>query len=228
MSIEALNHIPAFSKLSAPALDGLEQAAQRLSHARGETYYAQGDVPTGLYAIQSGYVKLYRQSGDRAQILTIVAPGQCFGAESLSNDGPSPCTAVALLPTATIHIPPDDLRQLMREYPEIQVVLLELVTNRLKQFVSLVHNLAFRDVAARLAAFLIGQAEAQGEMTAGGVRIERLLTQQELAALVGTAREVIYRTLKKFEQDGLVRVTRREIFLLDMDKLAEIAEQEAR
>jgi CRP/FNR family transcriptional regulator len=227
VSIEALNRIPALSMLPTPALDQLEQAACSLSHERGEIYYEQGSAPTGLYAIQSGFVKLYRESRDRVQILAIVTPGNCFGAESLSTDAPSPCNAVALTPTTTIHIPPTELRQIMREHAEVQVVLLELVTARLKQFVSLVHNLAFRDVAARLATFLVEQAEDQGEITGEGVRIERLLSQQELAALVGTAREVIYRTLKKFEQDGLVRLTRKEILLLDVDRLAEIAEQEA-
>lgn len=228
MSVEALSHIPAFSKLSAATLDRLALATTTLSHKSGESYYEQGGAPTGLYAIETGYIKLYRQSQDRVQILAIVPTGDCFGAESLPNDGPSPCTAVALTPTTTLYIPPDKLLDLMHSHPELQVVLLELVTARLKQFVSLVHNLAFRDVAARLATFLLNQAEAQGKMTADGLCIERLLTQQELAALVGTAREVIYRTLKKFEREGLIRSTRKEIYILDLDKLTDMAQQEAR
>jgi CRP-like cAMP-binding protein len=190
--------------------------------------YRQGEPVPGLFALLAGRVKLFRQSRERMQIFSILSPGECFGAESLPDNAPAPCSATALTMARTLYIAPDVLHQLVADCPDFQVMLLEVVSARLRQFVSLVHNLAFRDVAARLASALLSLGETDGEPCDNGVRIHRLLTQQELAAMVGTAREVIHRTLKKFERDDLVRVTPTHFLLLDTEKLNEIAQQELR
>lgn len=226
--IETLTMFPAFLKLSPTTLRLLASEASVCCREAGEVFFQQGDAPTGLFALQSGRVKLYRQSRKQIQILAIPLPGECFGAESLPNDAPSPCTARALTATTTLYIPPDVLRRMLAECPDFQVMLLEQVTTRLRQFVALVHDLAFRDVSARLATVLLTRAETEGTRTHDGIRIDRLLSQQELASMVGTAREVINRTFKKFEQDGLIRLTSSDIFILDSDTLSEIACQETR
>ena len=101
-----------------------------------------------------------------------------------------------------------------------------MVAQRLKQFVSLVHDLAFRDVTSRLATVLVTRAQNEGQPTNSGISIDRLLSQQEFAQMVGTAREVINRTFKRFEHDGLVRLTPDHILILDLERLINIAKQE--
>lgn len=228
VTIEALERFACFRKLTPATQQRLVDNAAVVCQQTGAEFFRQGDAPTGLYALQTGRVKLYRQSKEQIQILALPMPGECFGAESLPDNAPSPCTAAALTPTTALYIPPEALQILLDECPDLQVVLLELVTFRLRQFVALVHDLAFRDVSARLATVLLTRAEAEGQATDGGICIERLLSQQDFAALVGTAREVIYRTFKKFEQDGVVRLTTSCIVILDPVKLAEIARQETR
>jgi len=228
ITIQMLATIPAFHRLQPVTLEALQKYVCVLSYEAGETIYRQGDAPTGLYALQKGRVKLYRRSGEKTQIIAIVPAQECFGAESLPNETPSPCTAEALTPVTTIYISPEALRQLLLEHPDLLVTLLEIVSGRLRQLAILVHDLAFRDVGARLARVLLANAETDGEITSEGFRIRRNLTQQEIASLVGTAREVVYRTYKKFERQGVLRLTRTHIYILDPQKLAEIASQETR
>ncbi len=133
---------------------------------------------------------------------------------------------MAVTPAITAYFHPNFIRDLLSDSPDFQVALLELVSARLQQFVALVHNLAFRDVAARLAIVLLDRAEAEGIATDTGIQIDRLLSQQELASMVGTAREVINRTFKKFELEGLIRVTPSHIFILNVVNLTTIAHQE--
>jgi len=225
---ETIVAVPAFRNLSPATRRRLAEAATLLSFASGETLYRHGDPVPGLFALLAGRVKLFRQSKERMQIFSILSPGECFGAESLPDDAPTACSATALTMARALYISPDALRDLVTDCPDFQVMLLEIVSARLRQFVSLVHNLAFRDVAARLASALLALGETDGEPCADGLRIHRLLTQQELAAMVGTAREVIHRTLKRFERDGLVRLTPTHYLLLDPDRLSEIARQEMR
>jgi CRP/FNR family transcriptional regulator len=153
-------------------------------------------------------------------------PGDWFGAESLPTDAPSPYTAAALTPALSICMVPQKLRVLLANCPDFQETFLEITAQRLQQFVALVHDLAFRDVASRLATVLIARTHLEGKSTSGGIRIDRLLSQQEFAEMIGTAREVINRTFKRFEQNGLLRLTADSIFILDLERLTAIAEQE--
>lgn len=223
-----LNRIPVFDRLLPDTLARLAHHMAEITEPAQTTFYHQDGSPTGLYALASGRVRLYRQSQDRMQILALPLPGECFGAESLPAQLPSPCAASALTRTTVYHIPPDTLRTLSVEYTDLQVVLLDVITARLRQFVDLVHNLAFRDTAGRLAAVLLARATTEGIPVGDEIHIERLLTQQELAAMIGTAREVVSRTFKRFEQDGITRLTRTQIVIIDLHRLAHIAKQEVR
>ncbi len=204
------------------------QQAHLVNASAGAALYAQGDPPTGLFALVEGRVKLYRQSRERAQILALPLPGECFGAESFPTGAPSPCTAAALTSVVAVTIPPDALGPLLDAHPDLQELLLELIAVRLRQFVSLVHDLAFRDVTSRLAAILVSRATAEGHPTDEGISLDRLLSQQDFAAMAGSAREVICRIFKKLEKDGLLRTTPHSIHVLDVDGLREIAAREVR
>ena len=120
------------------------------------------------------------------------------------------------------------MRALLTECGDLQIAFLDLISARLRQFVGLVHSLAFRDVAARLATELLLRAEIEGQTVGSEIHIDRILTQQELAATVGTAREVVYRVFKRFERDGVARLTRQQIIILDPTKLSHIARKELR
>jgi CRP/FNR family transcriptional regulator, cyclic AMP receptor protein len=225
---DALSSIQMFQVLQARTRRCIAEKALLAEYPARVDLYRQGDPPTALYALQSGRVKLYRQSKEKRQILTLPMSGDCLGAESLPTGSPSPYAATTLTPTVTICLPPDVLRLLLDEHPDFQEVFLRLITDRLKQFVTLVHDLAFRDVTSRLATVLLARAEAEGQPHDDGIIFDRLLSQQEFADMVGTAREVVYRTFKKFEADGLVHMTRSSILIRDADTLHTIALQEAR
>ncbi|MBL8161756.1 MAG: Crp/Fnr family transcriptional regulator [Anaerolineae bacterium] len=197
-------------------------------YALGSDLYRQGDPPSALYTLQAGRVKLYRQSAEKCQILALPYPGDCLGAETLPTGTPSPYTATALTAVTAVTLPPDALQSLLDEHADFQEIFLKLITNRLKQFVTLVHDLAFRDVTSRLAMVLIARAEVEGQPHDNGIAFDRLLSQQEFADMVGTAREVVYRTFKRFEEDGLVHMTRSSILIRDLKSLRAIALQEAR
>jgi CRP/FNR family transcriptional regulator, cyclic AMP receptor protein len=228
IGIDVLSSIEMFSVLSPRTRRCIAEKALLAEYPPRVDLYQQGDPPTALYALRSGRVKLYRQSKEKRQILTLPMPGDCLGAESLPTGSPSPYAATTLTPAATICLPPDALKLLLDEHPDFQEVFLRLITDRLKQFVTLVHDLAFRDVTSRLATVLLARAESEGQPHDDGIIYDRLLSQQEFADMVGTAREVVYRTFKKFEADGLVHMTRSSILILDMDTLHTIALQEAR
>lgn len=223
----SLSKIQLFKGLSSRTHRCIEEKAVQVEYPAGVNLYQQAGPPTGLFALQSGRVKLYRQSKKKCQILALPMPGDCFGAESLPTGAPSPYSATTLVPVITVHLPHDILQELLDEHADFQDVFLQLIVDRLKQFITLVHDLAFRDVTSRLAAVLSIRAEIEGLPHDDGIIFDRLLSQQEFADMVGTAREVIYRTFKKFEDGGLVHMTRSSILIYDLETLRAIALQEA-
>lgn len=228
VNADLLDSIQAFQALDPAARRSIAAGAQQTDFAAGADLYQQGDPPTGFYMLLSGRVKLSCQSKEKNQILALPGPGECIGAESLPTGGPSPYSATTLKNTTALYLAPDALHSLLAEHPAFQVVFLRLITSRLRQFVALVHDLAFRDVTSRLAMVLVSRAEKEGQRGPGGISFERLLSQQEYAAMVGTAREVVYRTFRKFEEDGLIRTSRSQITILDLPALRTIALQELR
>ena len=226
--IELLSRFDLIAELSLRTQRCIAEQTITVDFPAEASLYQQGDPPSAFYMLGTGRVKLYRQSKDKRQILALPTPGECLGAESLSTGGTSPITAMALTPVSALCVPPDPLRLLLDDYPDFQNVFLRLITNRLRQFVTLVHDLAFRDVTSRLAMVLVARADVEGQPVDGGVLLDRLLSQQEYADMVGTAREVVSRTLKRFEDEKLVQLTRTNILICDCEQLRAIALQEAR
>jgi CRP-like cAMP-binding protein len=217
-----------FRHLSAATQTRVAQLAEQVAFAAGHVIFQQGDPPSGLYMLHAGRAKIYRHSKDREQILAVPLPGDCFGAETLSMESPSSMAAQALTDLSAIYVHPDYLRHLLAQTPDFREVLLEIVSLRLRQYVSLVHDLAFRDVTSRLAMVLVNRARAEGSLTDDGIRIERLLSQQEFASMVGSAREVVNRVFKRLDSDGLVRFETRFITILNLEALTALAQQESR
>ncbi len=226
--VELLSNLQLFAVLSLNSQRHIADQAVLAEYPARVDLYQQGNPPSALYLLQSGRVKLYRRSKDKCQILALPVPGDFLGAESLPTGAASPFSATTLTPVTVIYLAPSVLQVLLDEHPDFQEIFLKLITDRLKQFVTLVHDLAFRDVTSRLAMVLVSRAEIEGQPHDDGVIFDRLLSQQEFADMVGTAREVVYRTFKRFQDENLVYMTRNSITVRDIDTLRAIALREVR
>jgi len=114
-------------------------------------------------------------------------------------------------PTTAYVIGKEALCRLVRERPAVALALLAVFAGKLRHFTHLVEELSFKTVTARLATILLGFAAERG---AGGASPPRM-SQQDLAAMAGTAREMVGRALKAFERDGAIRIERQRIVVLN-------------
>jgi CRP/FNR family transcriptional regulator len=115
-----------------------------------------------------------------------------------------------------------DIRRLAHAHPELAWALIESIARRTRRLVAMVEDLALRSVKARLAKLLLAEAER----SAGQVEINRdqMVTQAEMAARLGTVREMIGRALRELADEGLIVFDRHRIVILDRARLAELAE----
>jgi CRP/FNR family transcriptional regulator len=180
----------------------------------------QENMPfSGLHILKSGNIKLCKTGGSKEQILELLGPGDVLDPIPLFDGGTHAVTAKTMTESAVYRFAPEDAQRLLNNYPPVLNALLNLVSLRLRKLAALANDLAFKDVSARVCHVLLSQAIGDDAGTER-LALERPLTRQELASMVGTAREVAWRALKKLERDGLIEIHGQAIVILDAAALA--------
>lgn len=199
-----------FADLPEPDCAALASIAVRMQYAAGETLFLAGDPSPGLYVLLRGQVRLSRLSpGGREQVIHVVVPGHHFNSVPVFDGGPCPVNASAQTDVVALLFPGEQLRSLIMDHPTVALRLLADSCSYLRRLVDLVDDLALTSVQGRLARLLLTQAEA-GEQS-----FVQPLTQSEMAARLGTVREMVGRSLKTFEAMGLIRIERGVIIIVD-------------
>jgi len=223
--IGSLAAIPFFGGLEPDALDRLAATMRTRRFRRGEVIFHIGDPGDALFVIVSGDVKisLPSETGDEA-ILATLREGDVFGELALLDGAPRSASATALTATETVVLPRDRFRELIATEAGVRDALLASIAGELRRLTMHVEELHFLDITGRLAAQLVRLAREGGTPTAdGAVRLRANLTQGDLAAMVGCTRQSVNKLLGQFTDDGLVRLERDAIVIVDLDGLATTA-----
>jgi len=136
------------------------------------------------------------------------------------DDRPYPSTVAAEEDSLLLFIDKQDVRRLCLEHPQIALAALKLLAGRLRRCAELVETLSLREVDERLARWLLAEAQARGVRMAAGIEITLSLTNQQIAAHIGTVREVISRALARLQQNGLIVVAGRRVTIPNQEALA--------
>ncbi|RLC94121.1 MAG: Crp/Fnr family transcriptional regulator [Chloroflexi bacterium] len=224
VELDALRSIPYFEGLSQAELEAVRQLVFEKTADRNEVILLEGDPPGAIYFVMSGALKAFKTSPEgKEQILCILRPGDSFNDVAAFDGGPNPASVRAMSPVRLYGIAGPDMHDLMRRYPTIAINVVRDLAQKVRHFVTLVEDLSFRHVTERVARLLLEYA-TEPEGTEGGTRPR--LTQQEMAAMVGSAREVVGRSLKALEEEGAIRMERHRIAIVDKETLKELASGE--
>jgi CRP-like cAMP-binding protein len=217
IEIEFLKSIPYFSGLLPAELESVRQLIFEKTAGRGQVILFEDEPAETLYFVVSGVVKIFKTSADgKEQILNIVRPGESFNDVPIFDDGPNPASAQAMGPVTLYGIRKDRLKATIQEHPQVALNIIKVLAERVRQLVTLVEDLSFKHVISRVAKILL-------EHASDGTGPRSRLTQQEMAAMAGTVREVVARSLKSLEEDGAIRLERHRIIIADKEALQEIA-----
>jgi CRP/FNR family cyclic AMP-dependent transcriptional regulator len=217
---ETLRRVALFATLSEDELGFIAHRVIPRHYDAGEIIFTEGEPCQGLFVIRSGQVKIFKTSPDgREQVLLIAGPGGTVAELPVFDGGPYPASASAVTAAALLEVRKDDVRQLCLEHPEVALKLLRVVGARLRRLVAMIEELSFTTVRQRLAALLVREAEAKGRPTPRGVEFELPWTHQELAAQIGTVRELVSRNLSRFQSTGTIEVEGRKVLVTDRKAL---------
>ena len=213
-----LKSAPYFSALSGKEFEQVKKEASEQFFAKGEILFLEGDPCRGLYLVKSGRIRVFKSSPEgREQVLFIARPGDSFNDVPVFDGGPNPASASALEPSTVYLIPKAVLISLIADCPPAQAII-KLFASRLRHLTGVVEDLSFRSVFKRMARLLLDLAVIEG-----GVKPIPRLTQDEMAARVGSVRDVIGRVLKALEKSGSIKIEGQRIYVVDPKKLKEMA-----
>lgn len=212
---KTLSAIPLFADLDERARQALSRCMCERHYRAGQYLTFEGQPAEALFVVLSGRVRLARTSNDgREQVLAVVGSGEVFNMEPLLDGGLTPATARAMSAVVCLLLPDDALVPLIRQFPDLALVLMRQLAEQLREQAALIEDLGFRSVRARLARLLLSEAASGTAM----------LTQAELAARAGTVREIVGRTLRQMADEGLVALKRGQVIVLDAAQLQHAAE----
>jgi CRP/FNR family transcriptional regulator, cyclic AMP receptor protein len=220
--LEALGAIPFFAGLDPEALERVAAGMRSRRFRRGEVIFHIGDPGDALFVLVTGEVKisLPSETGEEA-ILATLRPGDVFGELALLDGAPRSATATALGASETVVLPRDKFRELIATEAGVRDALLASIAGELRRLTTHVEELHFLDITGRLAARLVRLARDGGtRLPDGGIRLRTSLTQGDLAAMVGCTRQSVNKLLGQFTDDGLIRLEREGIVVIDVDGLA--------
>lgn len=218
--LQALRKCVYFSNLEEVILVGLLPGVNLVRFDKGEVLFWQEEPCKGLYILKQGQIKLFKISTQgREFIVSTLEEGSTFSEVPVFDHGLNPVNAAALEESLIWIIDPEILRSAMYKYPSMcQSVVLNLSQN-LRKMIGLIEALSFLQVTHRMARLLCQMTPEQ----LGGEAGTRL-TRDQLAARLGTVREVAARALRELERSGAIKVNRRDIRILDEEILRQWAQ----
>ena len=215
--IQALQENRYLKGLDNEALETLAKHTRLLSYVSEESIIHEGQPGPGLFIIETGRVKIFRGSpAGREMIINVLEDGDSFNEVPVFDQGDNPANVAAVMETRIWLIDAEALQGVIAEHPPAAQQIIINLSQNLRMLVSKVAELSFFTVTARLARLLRELPESQ--LAASG---SARLTQDDLAARVGTVREVVARSLKELENCGAIEVQRGKIKVLDRDKLVD-------
>ncbi len=223
-----LRRVPYFAGLPDAILTALSAVAIERSYRRGEMIFLEGEPCAGLYVVAAGEIKIFKLSPQgREQILHRLGVGGTFNDVAVLDGGPNPASAGAVSDASCLVIVRSDMRRLAETHPQLAWALIESIAHRARILVGMVEDLALRPVKARLAKLLLAEAvQAAASQDAGDDAIDRsqMVTQADMAARLGTVREMVGRALRELSEDGLIAMDRHRIVIQDREGLVAVAE----
>jgi CRP-like cAMP-binding protein len=218
IQVDILKRTPYFSGLSPAALDSIAKLIFEKKVERGEIFLIEGEADEILYFVASGAVKVFKTSAEgKEQILDIVRPGDSVNDVAVFDGGPNPAAAQAMATVVLYGVRKNHLEAIIQDYPQVATNVIRVLADRIRYLVSLVEDLSFKHVIGRIAKILL---EYAGSGTGTGQR----LTQQDMAAMAGTVREVVGRSLKVLEEKGIIKLDHHRIIIADREALKKIIE----
>jgi CRP-like cAMP-binding protein len=213
--------VPLFKSLDGAELARFGELVREKSYPKGSVILFEDDPGDSLFVVRDGRVKVVLVAEDgREVILGLLGVGEHFGELSLIDDQPRSAHVIAMEESTLLVLRRDDFRRRVEASPQVAWSLLAELSRRLRRADGKIGSLVLLDVPGRIARMLLDAADEGGSPL-----IEKPLTHQTIAHLIGASRETVSRAMREFQDNGWISTDRRRIRITDRAALDKRAQQ---
>jgi CRP/FNR family transcriptional regulator, cyclic AMP receptor protein len=216
--VRLLSQVYLLEPLSAQEITWLGQRTPDIRLERGRILYTPLHIGRTLYILLEGRIYLYKIVGSRQQTLEVVGSGEMFGEAVLAGRSQG-SYAQALEPAWIAIVSLDTLRDLTQRNPQVGLKMAELLAARLHHYGNQMADIALKEVAGRLTSLLLYLCESEGIVSSDGYRIPTRYTHEQLGNMIGAQRTAVTRALTRLQDEEIVELRRRIIYVRDIEAL---------
>jgi len=216
-----LSYIKLFEGLTQTQLEWVAQRAHRRVFEAGRNVMTIEQPGEAVYVILHGTVKIHIEQPERDVILAILGSGDMLGEMSLIDSVGRSASAVTLESSLLLWMDKATFNYILDNFPPVARNLVRIMSARVRLSDQLIQALATLDVNGRVARQLLAFAEKYGHQKDGKTQISIVLTQSDIADLVGASRKRVNQTMVSFKEQGLIDTdTNGRIAIKDSEGLA--------
>lgn len=211
-----------FSSLPKDALDKVHATSLIRQYPKNSTIFVRGEEGDRLFAIVKGRVKIsiFSEEG-REIVLATMRAGDFFGEIAFLDASTRTADATVVEDCEVFSIGRGDFFPILENHPDIYMKIITVLCERLRQTNEAIEDSIFLTVPARVAKTLLRLAESYGEERNGNIHFTIKISQQELANIIGTSREVVNRHLRHLQQEEVIKVEQGYLVICDREYLSE-------
>jgi CRP-like cAMP-binding protein len=223
--LKQIQMLDLFRGVPTEKLKTLAERSRYRTYKAGEMFIGETDPAHAFYVIVTGQVKLYKSSPEgKEQTLYLLRPGDPFGMCTAFTIDSFPANAMALEESGILMIPGPVMERVATSEPRLLLNIIQILSDRLKESMTLIESLSLKEIPQRLASFLLHALTREGDREMN--RLELTITQRELAKILGATPEALSRAVRKMSNAEILTMDGRTIRILDREALEELAEGE--
>ncbi|MAU10399.1 MAG: hypothetical protein CL607_11295 [Anaerolineaceae bacterium] len=213
--------VPCFVGIGPEVSHRLSDAAHRHTYQAGATIFNEAEACAGLHVVVDGMVRIYRISPEgRMHTLSLLRPPTTFNEVSAVDGGVNPYNAVAVTAAVVMRIGHEPLMELLANERDLLQNYVQALAQVNRKYIERLEDMTFRTIPSRLAKLFLYESTYADTIC----EAPTTLTQEEIASILGTTREVVGRALRALLNANLLRKDGRQVYIADHDGLEYLAE----
>ncbi len=221
-----LRSIPLFSELSIEQMREISSISRLIKTQKNEILFRENDSYKGFFIILKGTVKVFKISPEGKElVIHLFKPFSSFAEMPLFEGNDYPVTAETVEESLLMFIPKDKFIELIKSSPEISLKMLAGFAKRMKSLVAKIEDLSSMEVKNRVSKFILKEIQANGTIYLPEPFFKLQVSKSTIASLLGTITETFSRTLHKLQNENIIRVQNKTIFVIDLKRLKTLASE---
>ena len=221
--VELLSKVDLFDSLSEEEVRVLLRQNSEVRLGEGETFYAPWEQGGKLFVLKKGRMRLYRTEGPREFTLEVVDAGTVFGEMAFTPYRLRESFAMAMEPSVIFAMERAEVERLIEKKPRVGIRMISLLSERLHYYETRMEDVTLKEVPARLASLILFLVQSEGVQSPGEIRIPTSYTHEHLGTMIGTNREAVTRAFGRLQDEGVIQLRRRLIYVEDVQALERAA-----